>query len=331
MNGYYILNMFRLFLDEPKSRLPPKDERMTQTEERTRLRPLDWITVGYFVWLSLAILFGRNRPTGWLIYLIAHGVLCILILLAGRRRNRLPRTLRIIYDWYPYWGAGLLYAELRPMIQLLVPHWFDEFFLSIDVRAWGGFPCAFFERFYSRPLNEIVIFGYFSYYFLPFIIGVPLYRKAEKQPFHQTTAAIFISFLICLVLFLLFPTQGPRQYYHYLRQNPLDGYIIVWIEHHLVGAGGLLGAAFPSSHCAVALVALIQAYRHNKMAFCIFLLLVPLLSFATVYGWYHYVIDVTAGWAVALLGVWIAGRLYRTDTQVGSRGIELGVLADKES
>lgn len=279
------------------------------------LRPIDWITVGYFLWLSLAIVCGANRPSSWPIYILAHGGLCGILIRASRQRERLSSPARIIFDWYPIWGIAFVFLELHPLFQIVVPRWFDEFFLSVDVAMFGVFPSSTLERFYSRPINEIVVFGYFSYYFIPFLIAVPLYRRGNRVGFHETSTSIFMTTLICLVLFLLFPTQGPRQYFGHLRTAPLDGYLFTWIQRNLITVGGLIGGAFPSSHCAVAMASLVQAYRHRSRTFWALLILVPLLSFATVHGWYHYAIDVFAGWAIGLGAVWVAARLYRRNAR----------------
>lgn len=277
----------------------------------TKLRAIDWITVAYFVWLTAAIVCGKSRPALWPLYVVAHGALSTVIIVAAKRRKRLSRTARLIFDWYPIWGIAFVFLELHPLFQIVVPRWFDEFFLSVDVAMFGVFPSSYLEQFYCRPLNEIVVFGYFSYYFLPFLIAVPLYRRRDRTAFYETAASIFMATLICLVFFLLFPTQGPRQYFGHLRTAPLDGYLFTWIQRHLITVGGLIGGAFPSSHCAVAMASLVQAYRHRSRAFWALLILVPLLSFATVHGWYHYAIDVFAGWAIGLGAVWVAARLYR--------------------
>ncbi|MBN1424496.1 phosphatase PAP2 family protein [Candidatus Fermentibacteria bacterium] len=275
-----------------------------------RPRPMDWIAAGYLLWLTVAILLSPRRPEEWRQLVALNLVGGTLILAAAWNRHRLMRPLRLTYDWYPVWGIAFVFEEMRNLMHLVVTKWYDEFFLSIDVRFFGGFPSCFFEQFYNRPLNEILLLGYFSYYVIPYILCIPLYLRRDRAAFHQSAAAIFISFLVCLVLFLIFPTQGPRLFYGHFRTASLDGYFITWLEHRMVEMGGLVGGAFPSSHCAVAMAALLQAWQHHRGVFHVFLVLVPLLSFATVYGWYHYTVDVSAGWAVGMGAVWLAGRLY---------------------
>jgi len=275
-----------------------------------RIRPMDTITVAYLLWVIVAIILGKNKPStwGWCVALNISAI--VLILVAALNRDRLSRSLRIVYDWYPIWGIGIVFEMLHGYIQILTDRWYDPVFLAADVKLFSTIPSAFFERFYSKPLNELVMLGYFSYYFLPYMIAVPLYRRTDKRAFYQTAAGIFLSFLPCLVLFLIFPAQSPRLYYAQFRNVPLEGYIITAIEHRLVSFGGLCGGAFPSSHCAVAVAVLLQAWRHHRKMFYLFLFFVPLLSLATVYGWYHYAVDVFAGWLIGVIAVIIIRYLY---------------------
>lgn len=275
-----------------------------------KMRPMDRITVAYLIWVILAAILGNNRPVTWVWFVAMNAAGILLIVSASWNRERLSPLLRIIYDWYPVWGIGIVFEMLHGHIQVLTDRWYDPVFLAADVKLFGTIPSAYFEQFYSKPLNELIMLGYFSYYFLPYVISVPLYRRSNRQAFHQTAAALFLSFLPCLVLFLIFPAQSPRQYYSHFRSVPLEGYIITALEHRLVSFGGLLGGAFPSSHCAVAVAALLQAWRHHRKVFGLFLFFVPLLSLATVYGWYHYAVDVFAGWLIGIAAVIAVRRLY---------------------
>jgi len=271
---------------------------------------MDTITISYLLWVIIAITLGKNKPSTWVWCVALNIVAIVLIIVAALNRDRLSKPLRIIYNWYPIWGIGIVFEMLHGYIQILTDRWYDPVFLAADVRLFGTIPSAFFEQFYSKPLNELIMLGYFSYYFLPYMIAVPLYRRIDKRAFHQTVAAVFLSFLPCLVLFLIFPAQSPRLYYAHFRSVPFEGYVITAIEHRLVSFGGLLGGAFPSSHCAVAAAALLQAWRHHRKVFYLFLFFVPLLSFATVYGWYHYAVDVFAGWVIGVFAVRIVRFIY---------------------
>lgn len=63
------------------------------------------------------------------------------------------------------------------------------------------------------------------------------------------------------------------------------------------------GGSLPSPHCAIGTVMIVMLYRHNRRAFA--LLAAPLVTIyaATVYGRYHYSLDVIAGIAAAILSL----------------------------
>jgi membrane-associated phospholipid phosphatase len=80
------------------------------------------------------------------------------------------------------------------------------------------------------------------------------------------------------------------------------------------------GAAFPSSHVAVALCTLFFSFRYLRRVRYLHLVAAILLCVSTVYGRYHYVLDVVAGIAVAALLVPLGDWLYR---KYGDSGREL--------
>jgi membrane-associated phospholipid phosphatase len=84
-----------------------------------------------------------------------------------------------------------------------------------------------------------------------------------------------------------------------------------WIYEHFETPG----AAFPSSHVAVALCTLYFSFRYLRAIRWVHLVMALLLCASTVYGRYHYVVDVVAGALTALALVPLANRLY-----FGSRG-----------
>lgn len=71
----------------------------------------------------------------------------------------------------------------------------------------------------------------------------------------------------------------------------------------------LVFGAFPSMHCAFPLIGLVTAWRHvTWRTRPIHLAYVISMAFAAVYLDHHWVIDVVAGWAVAVVGVVLADR-----------------------
>src|ERR1700674_3703914 len=82
----------------------------------------------------------------------------------------------------------------------------------------------------------------------------------------------------------------------------------VWLEHF----GRVRGAAFPSEHVAGSVAALWGAWRHRRWLFWAMLPLVTCMCVSTVWGRYHYVVDVFGGMATGTLGYMIGRWVMKT-------------------
>jgi membrane-associated phospholipid phosphatase len=71
------------------------------------------------------------------------------------------------------------------------------------------------------------------------------------------------------------------------------------------------GAAFPSSHVAVAIVTAYFSTRYLPRVRALHWFMVVMMSISTVYCRYHYAVDVLAGVLTALLLIPVAEWLYR--------------------
>ena len=79
-----------------------------------------------------------------------------------------------------------------------------------------------------------------------------------------------------------------------------------WIYDHFEAPG----AAFPSSHVAVAICTLYFSFLYLRRIRWIHLAVVVAMCMATVYGRYHYVVDVVAGVLTAAVLIPLANWLY---------------------
>ena len=135
-------------------------------------------------------------------------------------------------------------------------------------------------------------------------------------------------FYICYVTYIFVPVVGPRIVYRGLVEQPLPQEVLPvsdfdppasvqsalffrimgWIYSHFEAAG----AAFPSSHVAVALCTLYFSFRYIRPIRHVHAVLVILLCLSTVYCRYHYAVDVVAGVLAVVvllpLGNWLWRR-----------------------
>ena len=73
--------------------------------------------------------------------------------------------------------------------------------------------------------------------------------------------------------------------------------------HFVSDRGGVRGGAFPSTHVTISTLVLFTAWSRQRPLGCLLLPFVVGIYFATVYGRFHYGVDVIAGWLLAL-GLW---------------------------
>src|SRR5690606_19851180 len=115
--------------------------------------------------------------------------------------------------------------------------------------------------------------------------------------------------LVSYLFFIYFPVQGPR----YLFPPPGGGLEVgpaYRLAHRVLEAGSSQGAAFPSSHVAVATAQTALVARLLPRLLPAVALLSAGLAAGAVYGGFHYATDVVAGLALAVVLVLAAPRIH---------------------
>ena len=167
--------------------------------------------------------------------------------------------------------------------------------------------------------------AYFSYYLMIGGVGLALLLRNRRQFAHFVSVISFV-FYICYLIYIFTPVVGPRILCRGIVTTPLPAdvvpatppdtpasvgagvffQIMAWIYDHCETPG----AAFPSSHVAVAICTLYFSFRYLRPIRWAHLVLVILLCFATVYGRYHYIVDVAAGALTAAVFIPLGNRLF---------------------
>jgi membrane-associated phospholipid phosphatase len=155
-------------------------------------------------------------------------------------------------------------------------------------------------------LTEILEIGYFSYFVLLMIVGGTLYARQDKLPFRQVMGATVLAYLMCYVVFILVPTEGPAHTLAAQHNFPLPGGgPFHWMVQVIQSNAGVHGNAFPSAHVAGGVVSLFFACKYIPRLGLALTPLVFLLCIGAVYDRYHYVSDVIAGIVVGVIASWI--------------------------
>lgn len=301
---------------------------------------VDYATQGYTALVALLIgLLHGDAVAGWAWFVGAH-LLCLALIhwliqaSAARPANRLLDFLRHFYPVLLYAG---FYRETGSLNRMVYGGYLDPLFFRLDERLFGFAPSfTFMEALPYRFVSEIFYGAYFSYYLMIGGVGLALYFRKRAEFYHYISVTSFV-FYVCYIVYIFLPVAGPRIYYPELAHLTLPAdampaavpgfpaavqsgifYRIMAVIYDVFESPG---AAFPSSHVAVAWVTFYFSFRYLPTIRWPHLVMVILLCFSTVYCRYHFAVDVIAGLVTAALtlplGNWLYARL--SDTMSGSR------------
>lgn len=296
----------------------------------TRYKFVDYATQGYIAFVALlVVIFHDSRLGAWPWVLAAHVVVFALIHLLIQAAGAFPqnRLLGFFRHFYPILLYTAFYRETELLNQMFHTGYLDEHFLRLEPKLFGMQPgLDLMQRFPSRWLAELLYAAYFSYYLMIGGVGLVLLWRDRRQFAHFVSVVSFV-FYVCYAIYIFVPVVGPRIVYRGLVAEALPAdvqpagstevpatvqdavfyQIMGWIYDRFEATG----AAFPSSHVAVALCTVCFSFLYLRRVRHVHLIAAVLLCISTVYGRYHYVLDVVAGIAVAAVLVPLGNWLYR--------------------
>ena len=280
---------------------------------RRTVRPEDLVTVAFSLIMALLTAAKRERIDGWQVKVTIDLLVAVAALAIPYVHGRMGRgATRIARDWYPVGAVAVAFFNLRGVVAGINPRDYDLQLAAIDRWLFGGInPTQWMERF-SRPwLDEYLQLAYVSYYFIPLVLGLVLYRWADEPPgesFRRAVLVLLLTFYLSYLGYLLVPAVGPR--FTMPHSKELNGLLLTPYLKRLIN---LLEPThrdcFPSGHTAVSFAAFLLAFRHKRRLFWWLLPVVLSLIVSTVYHRYHYAVDVLAGMVLGLFaflfGEWL--------------------------
>ncbi len=291
---------------------------------------VDYATQGYVAVVGLLILFFHGaRLPAWPWLLLAHGTTLFLIhgLIRFCARSSPAALLERLRQYYPIPLFALFYRETGELNQLFQTGYLDLHFLRLE-QSWFGLQpgLELMKRFPATWLAELLFGAYFSYYLMIAGAGLVLLLRRDRRQFAHYIAVVSFTFYVCYLIYIFMPVVGPRIVFLGLpgqvlppeclpvrsfappdsAQHAVFFRIMEWIYDHFEAAG----AAFPSSHVAVAICTVYFSFLYLRRIRHLFLTVTGLLCIATVYGRYHYVVDVAAGMFAAGVLIPLGNRLY---------------------
>jgi membrane-associated phospholipid phosphatase len=279
---------------------------------------MNFVDLLFLIWfgaLGVLIAVFHDHVTGWPNYLIFH-ILAIWVIVLLALMSPRSSTIRFLHDWYALALFVATFEETSRLSFLVVNGWRDAYLLRFEAWLFPAPPTVWLNQFASRGFTELVEIGYFSYFLLLMIVGGAVYRRPRQREFRQVMTASVLAYLSCYVFFILFPTEGPAYTLAPLHTVPLHGGPFHWAVLMIQSHAGVHGNAFPSSHVAAGVVALVFAWKYVRKLGVVLTPLVILLGIGAVYDRYHYASDVIAG---AALGLLVSAIVLVAEPVIGAR------------
>jgi len=276
-----------------------------------RLRRFDVVVLLYLALETVLILTSTARLPTWRLHALANIVMAAGVLVLARWAARSPsRVLALMGDWYPVLYVGLMFKRLLVVVPAVHPASYDALLLEWDHALFGALAGQLFDPVASRALTEVLRACWLSFFVLPFLVTIPLYRRKQKGPFREAALTLVLGWLLSFLGYYAVPALGPCY-----TPEPVPAPECISAEgptqtvaRVLRRVEGDMYDAFPSGHTVVALLVLWLVRRHRLQAWPVLLPVVAGLVSGTVYLRYHYGVDVLAGAVVAFAVMWLVPR-----------------------
>jgi membrane-associated phospholipid phosphatase len=239
---------------------------------------------------------------------VLHALLAAFLIYLHRGGGDNPR-LRMVHKAYPVVLLPFFYGELGPLNRIASGTFYDKTVQGWEVGLFGQSPAMWLCN--VLPFlwfSELLHICYLTYYFLFPAVAIYLGRRGRYRDFQIACWSCLTTMIVNMMITVPFPVKGPRPLFPDL---PLALRGPVWhFAHTYVLSHAADGAAFPSSHCSLAVVTALIAYRYTRPIWIPIAIIAALIVIATVYCRFHYAVDAMAGIALAILGAWLGPLTY---------------------
>jgi len=235
----------------------------------------------------------------------------------------------LIRDSLPFLFCANIYVSLHDVIRFYGFPDVTQALYRWDVALFGVEPTVWAQRFSHPLLTDVLTVCYWLFYVTPPLLGLLLYRKEKRTEFRYTLLSIVLCLYLGYIGYVVWPASAPRLVIGNQYGAPLHGLWPLLDQTRAATKAIPLTAqgAFPSLHCAVALLATILAWRHLRWFFPIQLVLGTGLIVGTVYLRHHWVVDILAGFVLTFAALWAGPRLERWWEKAAERYVPARALA----
>lgn len=277
-----------------------------------RMNLTDRIYFAVHVVLTVLVCTQYEVLTRWPWYVTWNTLAIAAILIVASKRND-GTAWEFAHDWLPAVFFITVFEEVSFLSLSLWGAWQNPILTAWESALFAVPPGEWLRQYSPLWFRELLEFGYLSFYPIYPVVGGALWAWRRRPPFcgafRRLTDALSVGYVICYLVYLLFPTRSPSHNAG-IETGAIDssGGLFHSLVRTVQGRAGVHGNAFPSAHIMLACVVLVFAWRYLPRAAPVILICTLLMCVGAVYDGYHYALDVVAGAGVGLLagGVFIA-------------------------
>lgn len=273
----------------------------TRNNGRITRLVIDLIVAVYLAFTAGLLVQFRNAIEPWFWLVVLHVTLITGIIALQRVQKLQTPVIGFIRDWYPVFLVSPLFKEVE-LLATVVGNWsLTGHIQELESLIFGVQWSLQLSEVLPYPLvSEYLHFCYISYILLLPLVGGIWYFGQRWAEFDRLILLAITTYLLSYLFFIFFPVDSP----FYLVPppgEPLAGHFFYELVHWVSSRGGARGGAFPSSHVSVSIVVWLTAFRYDRRLAYLLLPIVLGIAVATVYGRFHYVLDVVAGGLLAIV------------------------------
>jgi len=228
-----------------------------------------------------------------------------------------------------YFLCAVAFGNLQSFIHVLSPTDHDDWLIAADrILFFGHDPIKLLEPLVTPRGVNFFLQVYISMMIMPFVAMIVYLHLGKMRAFRDTIVSLLALLWIGYPGYLIIPAIGPQYTLRHTYTRPVFD-----VERMLaVGFDRLDRATFPSMHTGISLTVLFVVLQHstNRLYRVAFTIWAWSIVFSTVYLRWHYVADVIAGAAIALLAAYLGPRIndwYEGKPPVERRGVVTGAYS----
>ena len=289
--------------------------------------PQDWLVIGYFAYLNLALLCahgpGVARQVALMGLMFIATTTVLVLVRSGHLRHGIWAPL--LYRLSLQGAVQCSYFLLLNYLPLVNPRDLDPQLSALDLSLFGFEPSLALDAHVSTLASEWFAFFYFCYFFLVLAHSIPIVFLSKNQRLiSEFSIGILVLYCTGQILYSWVPGYGPvRALAGQFKSTFPHG---LWVDSVMltVANGGAQKDIFPSLHTATPVFLTLFSFRNRRIL--PFGYTWPVIAFfavniiiATLYLRWHWLIDVVAGLVLAWFGWWLGVRLTQVELQRRTR------------